>query len=600
MTQDSGRQTSAWPELDGLLTRAWSPGVLQDALQIIAEGVTEVVGFGVSTIGVLRETGEIETVAVAGNEDAQAELLGTFRGLDSLLGDIAISDDWGGNLLFVPHERVDLNERDLGWIPDLEPRSHPDAWHPLDLLFAPLHDEAGDLRGVLCVDLPADGLRPAADQRRQLVRYVVQCARAVDALLERERLSERVRLADAARGIVRMASAQLSFDRILSESQKELVSAFGAQGMWIQALDDFGRGRAGIYSGSGVEVVLEDDLEELAVSAARACWRSQEVAIISRRRAKNPVVTDAQHTHILDFLAGLGLTSILFVPLGAGPECLGNLVLTRSDSDPEWSDVETSVALELGQDLGRALLNARLFERESRLLEEMRALEGYKSQLVATVSHELKNPLTGILGHLELLEDAEVSAGVERSLSAIGRNSRRIRSLVEDLLVLARAGDPERPMVASAVDLAALASDAVEQCALQAADRGLTVVVESPGEPVLTSGDHGELERVCVNLVSNAVKYSRSDGTVTIAVTDGPDGVVTLTCTDEGIGISEADQAMLFSEFFRSEDPAVTAQPGTGLGLAIVRRIVDRHGGTIAVRSTHGRGSTFTVTLPAA
>jgi signal transduction histidine kinase len=108
-----------------------------------------------------------------------------------------------------------------------------------------------------------------------------------------------------------------------------------------------------------------------------------------------------------------------------------------------------------------------------------------------------------------------------------------------------------------------------------------------------------DLDQVVTNLVSNAVKYSTDGGTVTVRHERVGDQVV-LTCADDGLGISEADRARLFAEFFRSSNPAAVAQPGTGLGLAIVHRIVVRHGGRIEVESELGRGGTFRVCLPGA
>ena len=106
------------------------------------------------------------------------------------------------------------------------------------------------------------------------------------------------------------------------------------------------------------------------------------------------------------------------------------------------------------------------------------------------------------------------------------------------------------------------------------------------------------------NLVGNAVKYSPDGTDVRVTLSEDPTagthGEVVLEVTDQGIGISAADQEHLFEEFFRSEDPEAVRQPGTGLGLAIVKRVVDRHGGRITVRSAPGEGSTFTVRLPRA
>ncbi len=120
---------------------------------------------------------------------------------------------------------------------------------------------------------------------------------------------------------------------------------------------------------------------------------------------------------------------------------------------------------------------------------------------------------------------------------------------------------------------------------------------------MLALGDAEELDRVCANLVSNAVKYTPADGAVSIRVEVAGGqhpGQVVLTVADEGIGISEEDLARLGTEFFRSSNPAAVAQPGTGLGLAIVQRIVRRHHGRLEIESELGKGSIFRVFLPAA
>ena len=119
-----------------------------------------------------------------------------------------------------------------------------------------------------------------------------------------------------------------------------------------------------------------------------------------------------------------------------------------------------------------------------------------------------------------------------------------------------------------------------------------------PGLPTVV-GDPEDLHRVVANLVSNAVKYSRPGGTVTIVVRPVKDGVL-LAVSDEGIGIAEHDVPHLFTEFFRSTNPAALEEPGTGLGLSIVQRIVERHEGSLEVRSELGVGTTVEVRLPGA
>ena len=149
------------------------------------------------------------------------------------------------------------------------------------------------------------------------------------------------------------------------------------------------------------------------------------------------------------------------------------------------------------------------------------------------------------------------------------------------------------------VDLHAVLEDVLDVNAVSARNKELTIRVVAPEGPVLALGDHDELDRICANLISNAVKYTPPGRSITVTLDRMGDRVM-FACADEGIGISAEDQDQLFSEFFRSANPEAYSQPGTGLGLAIVQRIVHRHDGRITVDSELGKGSTFTVDLPAA
>ena len=454
----------------------------------------------------------------------------------------------------------------------------------------------------MSIDLPTDGRRPGEAQRAVLQKYAEQAGRAVVTALEREEFAARVRLAEAARKIVRSASASAAFsvERIIADSRDALAEGFGAAGMWMQTFDEDGLGTGAIYSADGTIVSLPEDLVAIAERAARRAWAIQTVEIVSHERPFGPTINNQESARVLGYLGSLGIESILFAPLGAGPECLGNLVLTRLRGAPEWTDVEATTALDIGHDLGRAILNARAFDREHQLVQELQALDAYKSQLIATVSHELKNPLTSIVGHLEILESRpDVPASIRSSLAAMDRGSQRLVRVVEDLLLLSKVGDPHNPVIAAPVDLHRILDDAVDLTSLTAERKQLQVQVDAPDGAVLASGDADELDRVCANLVSNAVKYTPAGGAIHLCVARADDQVV-LTCRDEGIGISAADQEQLFTEFFRSANPEAVTQPGTGLGLAIVKRIVERHGGRIEVDSALGAGSTFRIFLPAA
>ena len=533
-------------------------------------------------------------------EDAGAALRGRRTPVDQLSAEIAKADDWG-LFRFVPHERLDPSAGEQwGWVPDIDPIDDgPDAWHPLDMLIAPLYDEEGSLRGTLAIDLPVDGRRPGEAQRAVLNTYAEQARQSVIVALEREQLADKVRMAEAARKIVRKATAQLSLERIIEDCTEALVDGFNAAGMWLQTFDHDGHGA--IYSAVGHQVELSPAMVEIAEGAARVAWEQQQAVVVAPDRPFGPTITEEQGGLILAFLESIGVDSLLFTPLGAGPECLGNLVLTRLAGAPDWTEAEAATALDIGHDLGHAILNARTFEREHQLVEELQELDTYKGQLIATVAHELKNPLTSVLGYLEMLESSpDFSGTTKNSLNAMDRGARRMVRVIDDLLLLSKVGDAENPVIPVPVDLRKIVDEVVDLVFVTASQKGVTVRADVPDEDVLALGDTFELDRVCANLVSNAVKYTRGGGAVDITVARADGGQVVLTVADQGIGISEADIAKLGTEFFRSSNPEAVAEPGTGLGLAIVSRVVARHGGRIEIESELGAGSTFRVFLPQA
>lgn len=575
----------------------WSDSLSRETVQLIAEGVTEMVGFQVAIISVVRGDA-LRAVAVAGSDDAREQLVDSATPMQVIHDEVARADDWG-RFKFVPHDRIGGTGTDHGWVPDFVPQDGPDAWHPLDLLIAPLRDNAGDVVGLLSIDLPVSGRRPDVGQRSLLEKYAAQAERAVLVALERHELSEQIRLATTAREIVRNASVQLDIDDLLRQCGAALTQGFRAGGSWIQTFDDEVLGTGALHSAQGAEIVLPDVLIQVAESAAHDLWAVQQWVLIERDR---PVwmLSEEHSGQIHAFMERIGAATMLFVPVGAGSTCVGNLVLTRVEGQPTWSTTEATAALDIGHDLGRAILNARTFDREHRLVKELTALDVYKGQLIATVSHELKNPLTAIVGHLEILESApELSDRTRRSLSAIDRGAHRLQRVIDDLLLLSKIGDPANPVIPAPVQLQPILEDLHDLTTVAAERAGVTVMLDMPDEPVTAVGDGEEIDRALSNVISNAVKYSRPDTIVSVSLERRDDEVV-VVCRDQGIGVSQEDQKHLFAEFFRSADPAARAQAGTGLGLAIVARIVERHGGSIDVESQLGVGSTFTLRLPAA
>lgn len=229
--------------------------------------------------------------------------------------------------------------------------------------------------------------------------------------------------------------------------------------------------------------------------------------------------------------------------------------------------------------------------------EELRELDSLKDELIALVSHELRTPLTSITGYVELvLDDPTLHDDHRNFLRVVERNTDRLLLLVSDLLFVAQAQAGRLRLNRDTFEMADLVADAVTTAQPRADDGDVTLTISrcDSGELV---GDRQRIGQVIDNLLSNAVKFTPPSGRVDLSLSMDGRGAH-LQVSDTGIGMSRRDQDHLFERFFRSKGATKNAIQGTGLGLSIVKTIVDAHGGTIAVESTEGRGTTVRVDFP--
>ncbi|SMX35026.1 ATP-binding protein [Actibacterium lipolyticum] len=232
--------------------------------------------------------------------------------------------------------------------------------------------------------------------------------------------------------------------------------------------------------------------------------------------------------------------------------------------------------------------------------------EQIRRDFVANVSHELKTPLTALLGFIETLRGParNDASARERFLSIMEREAERMNRLVRDLLSLSRVESEERMRPEERVDIVAL----VNSCALtlrpMARDNGVTINVTGHTASVFVQGDSDQLVQVFTNLIENAVKYGGSGGVVTvdISVADrelafrGPG--VNVAVIDQGEGLDPVHIPRLTERFYRVDGHRSREMGGTGLGLAIVKHIVNRHRGRFRIESAPSEGSRFSVMLP--
>jgi two-component system sensor histidine kinase/response regulator len=233
-----------------------------------------------------------------------------------------------------------------------------------------------------------------------------------------------------------------------------------------------------------------------------------------------------------------------------------------------------------------------IISREARrLAEEQRHV---RFNFISVLSHELKAPLNAIEGYLKILrsdEPPERRQMVDRSLIRLDG----MRKLIFDLLDLTRIESGQKARQIGQADVRAIARRTVDLFASEAAERGITITMHAP-QPVEMAADPSEVEMVLNNLVSNAVKYNRDGGSVTVSL-ERKDDAVKLQVADTGIGMTPEESAKLFNEFVRIKNEETIKILGSGLGLSTVRKLAQMCGGDASVKSERGSGSVFTVTL---
>lgn len=584
------------PSPDRARESSWGgPGVRAE-LRRIADDAARRAGFRVCAIEVLRADGLLELVAFTGSGEDEAPRTGESYSLDHIRQVLSEGTRYG-EFVFLAEEEMDADLqqalRGHGYVPHVVNVDDPERWRSLDMLVAALKD-SDRTRALLHLDSPISGRRPRPDEMHDIAIRLELALQAVLATVDRDELTRRARLDETARAMVRAASRRPDGGDLLAHVHAALMTGFRARSVAVLLYDTCGH-----PPDATVAAVLPSSLRPAIEAATRRAWQSRTVIIAEPGRVwgddrlENDHLEDLTH-HLVAHAAG----ELLLVPVGAGHEAMGVLVVVRDGLAERWTASESQAALGVGHDLGRALLSTRAHEREQQLIDQLQRLDEYRQELIATVSHELKNPLGMIVGHVELLQDvAGLPTAAATSLDALGRGTSRLTSLVDDLLLLSRISNVHSPMSDAPVDLCAVLIEVAEDESLRARQQGVTLRIATRAGSSSVPGEHEELRQVIANVVSNAVKYSRSEGTVTVSLEDHGEEVA-FVCVDNGLGISQEDQRQLFTEFYRSTNPEALRRPGTGLGLAIVSRIVTRHGGRTEVESSLGKGTTFRVVLP--
>jgi signal transduction histidine kinase len=283
----------------------------------------------------------------------------------------------------------------------------------------------------------------------------------------------------------------------------------------------------------------------------------------------------------------------MIVPIVALDQTLGAIALVSGRRDRRFDEQDLTLAEDIAARAALAVANARLYE-------EARKANKTKSDFLAVVSHDLRTPLTAIIGYVDLMEMGvpdPLPDATRQRLRRIRTSATHLQYLLNELLVFARLDSGREEVRLRDVDLCDVARDVAAVGEPLALERGLGFHLDLPDNPINLRTDADKVRQVLLNLVGNSVKYTHH-GEIRVELREPAERLALIRVRDSGIGIAEQHRQQIFEPFWQIDPDQRSRDGGTGLGLSVVRRLVRLLGGDVSVESELGKGSTFTVTLP--
>lgn len=287
--------------------------------------------------------------------------------------------------------------------------------------------------------------------------------------------------------------------------------------------------------------------------------------------------------------------SAMSAPLVAAGEPVGVLNVSVSDGRREYTLHDLRALTVCAEHSAIAISNARLYELEKESAASLAELDLKRRDFLATMTHDMKTPLTSILGYVKLLRGAHdlSAAEVKKFTEVVDRQGRRLLGMIEQILVAARLEEAAPTLSRQALDLRQIVEE--EVAAFRGVLGGRIINVQMPDEVPTTYGDPSAVEHIVANLLDNAVKYSPDGAGILVAVEPAP-GEVRVSVTDSGPGIPEEDLTQVFERYHQAGQS--DASGSVGLGLFIVRNLTQAHGGRVWAENAPTGGARITFTLP--
>ncbi|MGI6550738.1 MAG: two-component system histidine kinase PnpS [Syntrophomonadales bacterium] len=519
---------------------------------------------------------ELADLARRASEDTDARI--TVVALDgSLLADSQEDGTTIGNLSRLPEIRKALQGD-----PYFLTRHNPELG--ADVLYAAVPViRDGSVQGAVRMAMPLTGIKSMLDQYWWLVFVLIGLA-GILGLLVSLRFVNRMTtpLSDMTEVACSMAEGNLT-RRVHYNRDDEIGILANAMNTMAASLDEK------ISEISEVKTRLETVLEN-TVNGIILIGTSDQVLFINSAARKLLGVEEADV---------IGKRPIEVTHSFALTQCVDQVIKDRKPTQREFvlhTIGERTVQTNIVPIEDRSTLQGILVVVND--ITELKKLETIRKDFVANVSHELKTPISAISGFAETLMDETSDNPTALEFSRIiYEETLRLARMVESLLELSRIESIDPNLNLEEFDIRDCVVQSLERLDPQFNDKGLSAETDFPEEPVMVKADWDRITQVIINLLDNAITYSREGGTIEIGIENRPHDIL-VSVTDHGPGIPRHETSRIFERFYRVDKARTRKDGGSGLGLSIVKHIVEVHGGYVDVRSRLGQGSTFFFTLP--
>jgi signal transduction histidine kinase len=453
----------------------------------------------------------------------------------------------------------------------------------------------------------------------EMARLALVFARQAALAIENSRLYEQTRAqlreATLLHSVMVALSSTLDVDQILPYVARSLCEVLNVASVEIYSLDEEARTVSVIADYADTETAELSKPLESARTYALADLPAMAEALAHRRPVQMQVDSPDMDTRDLTRLETRGAQAALLLPMIARDRVLGFAQVWESQSPRRFTEGKIAVAQTLIHPAAIAMENARLFgeiedaglelQARARALEEanvrLKEMDQLKRQFLARVSHELRTPLNSIIGFSEVLLEGsvgEISLEMAECVEIILTNGEHLLTLINDILDLSRIEAGRMNLYLTTFSATELLEEVTETIRPMIEKRSQVLTVNQADDSPLLTADRLRVKQVLLNLLSNANKFTPEGGQITLSCQLPNSKEIYFSVADNGIGISEEDQMILFEEFRQVDGSLSRKASGAGLGLAISKRLVEMHGGRIWVKSDVEQGATFSFKLP--